>query len=343
MRLRLKRKVKVVLYIIFILAIAGAMAYTFYYGKNNVKKKSITYSKESSINYVTYLKDNNHFADQFLKDNYNYVANLIDYFNLDFNYSYVLGEAIKYDLDYEVLANLEIYDADNKNKPIDTKEFTILDKQTQSGTGQLIKIDLYNQIVKYDTYNDIIQEWKKEVTPEATLKIKFVVNWKGYSDTLDKEVSDNYVKDFNIPISDKVITISKPTSDAYAGTLYANQTLGNWFLIIMLSFGLLLVMGLIGLINTLIKINNNRSKYEQKVNKILREFDRAITEAKGTFKKDNKEHYIEVNDFMELLDVHDNLNEPIIYYKSSNNTRSTFVVRNGTDVYYAVIKRDEYE
>ena len=107
LRLRLKRKVKVVLYIIFILAIAGAMAYTFYYGKNNVKKKSITYSKESSINYVTYLKDNNHFADQFLKDNYNYVASLIDYFNLDFNYSYVLGEAIKYDLDYLFIAVYE--------------------------------------------------------------------------------------------------------------------------------------------------------------------------------------------------------------------------------------------
>ena len=47
------------------------------------------------------------------------------------------------------------------------------------------------------------------------------------------------------PISDKVITISKPTSDAYAGTLYANQTLGNWFLIIMLSFGLLLIWDVI--------------------------------------------------------------------------------------------------
>lgn len=343
MRLRLKRKVKVVLYIIFILAIVGCMAYTFYYGKNNIKKKSITYSKEGSLNYVTYLKDNNHFDDQFLKDNYNYVASLINYFNVDFNYSYVLSESIKYDLDYEILANLDIYDADNKTKPIDTKEFKILEKQNDNGTGKLIKVDLYNQTIKYDTYNDIIQNWKKEVTPEANLNVKFIVNWKGYSETLEKELSDNYVKDFSIPISEKIITISKPSSDASAGTLYANQTLGNWFLIIMLSFGLLLLIGLIGLINTIIKINKNKSKYEQKVNKLLREFDRAITEAKGPFKKNKGEHYIEVNDFMELLDVHDNLNEPIIYYKSSNNTRSIFIVRNGTDVYYAVIKRDEYD
>jgi len=343
MRLRLKRKVKVVLYLIFILAIASCMAYTFYYGKKHVKKESVTYSRESSINYVAYLKNNNHFTDQYLKDSYNYVASLIDYFNIDFNYTYVLSERIDYDLDYEIVASLEIYDTDNKTKPIDTKDFTILEKQTESNNGQLIKIDLYNQVIKYDVYNNIIQEWKREVSPEATLKIKFMVNWKGYSNILDKELSDSYVKDFNIPISDKIITISKPNIDSSAGRLYANQSLGKWFLLIMGSFGLLLLMGLIGLINTIIKINKNKSKYEQKVNKILREFDRAITEAKGVFKRNPDENYIEVNDFMELLDVHDNLNEPIIYYKSSNNSRSTFVVRNDRDVYYAVIKRNEYD
>lgn len=342
MKIRLKKKVKVALYIIFILAIIGCMANTFFYVKSQVKKKRITYSKESSVNYVTYLKDNNHYSDQFLKDNYNYVASLIDYFNVDFNYSYVLNDDIKYKIDYEVVANLEIYDADNKSKPIDTKEFTIFKKQTETGTGQLIKVDLYNQIIKYDDYNKIIQEWKKEITPEATLKVKFKVNWKGYSDSLNREVSENYVKDFNIPISDKIITISKPSTDATNGMLYAKQTLGSWFLIIMGSFGILLVIGFIGLIDTIIKINKNRSKYEQEINRILRRFDRAITEAKEQFIKYKDEKYIEVNNFMELLDVHDNLNEPIIYYKNSNKS-SIFAVRNNKDVYYVLIERDEYE
>ena len=41
--------------------------------------------------------------------------------------------------------------------------------------------------------------------------------------------------------------------------------------------------------------------------------------------------------------MHDNLNEPIIYYKSNNNMKSTFVVRNGNDIYLTVIKRNEYD
>ena len=101
-------------------------------------------------------------------------------------------------------------------------------------------------------------------------------------------------------------------------------------------------MGIIGFINLIIQTNKKKSKYEQKINKILREFDRAITEAKGPFMKKEGEHYIEVNDFMELMDVHDNVNEPIIYYRNNNN-RSTFVVRNGSDIYYSVIKRDEFD
>lgn len=315
----------------------------FKYGKDNVRLRSITYSRDSNINYVTYLKNNNHYSDQYLEDDYNYVASLIDYFNVDFNYSYVLGEKIKYDLSYEVIANLEIYDADNKSKPIEKKEFQILDKKTESNEGQLIKVDLYNQIINYETYNTIIQEWKKEVKPDATLKVSFNVNWKGISPTLEKEVSDSYKKVFEIPISEKIITISKPPRDTESGKLYADQAVGKWFMILLTSFGLLELIFIVGLINTVIKANRNKSKYEQKIGKILREFDRAITEAKGTFKKQPGEHYIEVNDFMELLDAHDNLNEPIIYYKNNNNTKSIFVVRNGIDIYYSIIKRDEYD
>lgn len=343
MKLKLKAKVKATIYVVFIFAIIGCMACTFYCGKNKLKNKSITYSKEGSINYVTYLKDNSHYNNEYLKDDYNYVASLIDYFNVDFNYSYVLGENIKYNLEYEVVANLEVYDSDNTTKPIEKKKFQILEKTSQSGNAQVIKVDLYNQKIEYDIYNKIIQEWKKEISPEATLKVDFIVSWDGYSNSLGKKVSDNYTKEFKIPISNKVINIVKPSKDSDTGRVYADQTLGNWFYIIIASFGLLLLMCIIGLVNIIIKINRNKSKYEQKVNKILREFDRAITEAKGPFRKSEGENYIEVNDFMELLDVHDNLNEPIIHYKNSNNTASSFVVRNANDIYYTIIKRDEYD
>ena len=341
-RLRLKRKVKVTLYIIMILLVSGMLIFEVYYSKNILKKKSVAYNKSSNINYVTYLKNNNHFNSQYLEDDYNYVASLINYFNLDFNYTYVLNENIDYILTSEVVGVLEVYDSDTKDKPLDKKPFNLVDKSTISKNGQVIKVELYNIKVDYETYNNIIQEWKKDVSPEATLKVQFKVKWQGFSKTINKELSDEYTNTFEIPISQKVININKPNVMSDKGTLYSNQTLGNSYFIVVGSTVVILLIFLIGFINLIISINKNKSKYEQKVKRILREFDRAITEENGKFEKKEDEHYIEVKEFMELMDVHDNLNEPIIYYKHSNN-KCIFVVRNGTDIYDSMIKRDDYD
>ena len=341
--LKLKRKTKLALYIVFTIFLIGLLIFEIDYSQNTLKKKSITYSKESSINYVTYLKENNHFSDEFLKDNYSYVANLIDYFNIDYSYIYALSEKIDYVLTYEVKAVLEVYDSDNKAKPIDNKNYQLVPKETTSSNGQLVKVELFNQKIDYETYSKIIEEWKKELSPDATLKVEFLVNWTGHSNVLNKEIGDQYTNSFEIPISNKIISINKPKGVSEKNKqLYANQTFGKNFYLLIGSTSVLILITMLGIINTLIKINSGKSKYEQKIKKILREFDRAITEAKGIFIRKDGEHYIEVKEFMELMDVHDNLNEPIIYYKNSNNA-SIFVVRNGTDIYYTIIRRSDFD
>ena len=174
------------------------------------------------------------------------------------------------------------------------------------------------------------------------MKIVFKVDWQGYSNELQKDISDSYSNTFEIPLSEKIITISKPAGVNDAGYIYSKKALSIIYLSIIFVTGILLLLVMIGLIITIIKMNKAKSKYEQKIKRILREFDRAITEAKGRFKVERGEKTIEVREFMELMDVHDNLHEPIIYYKTSVN-KSTFVVRNGKDIYYTVIKRDECE
>ena len=342
MRLRLKRKVKLILYIILVLSLIGMLIYELNYSQDALLKKKITYSKESEINYIAYLKDNNHYNDSFLKEDYNYVASLMDYFNVDYNYTYAISENVDYILTYEVTGELDIYDSDAKNKPVDHKTYQIVPKETVSGTGQVVKINLFNKELKYDTYSKIVDEWKKEISPDATLKVTFKVNWTAPSKVLNKQIGDSFSSTFEIPVSEKIINIVKPNNIKDSGSIYANQAFGSNFYVLIGSTLLIMFIGIMGIINTLVIMNKNKSKYEQKIKKILREFDRAITEAKGKFVKKPDEHYIEVKEFMELMDVHDNINEPIIYYRHSSN-KSIFVVRNGQDIYYSIIRRDDYE
>ena len=338
---KIKDNFKIGIYCILIITFLIVLVFEINYGKK-LGRKSITYTKEAEVNYVTYLKNNNHYNNNYLENDYNYVANLVDYFKLDFNYSYVLNENIDYKLDYEVIGYLTIYDSDNTTKPIEKKEYKILDKITEESNGQVIKIDLFNQKIFYDDYNNVVQTWKRELTPSANLKVVFKVNWQGYSNELKKEISDNYSSTFEVPLSEKIITISKPNGLNESGYIYGKKSLGVIYIGLVALTIMCLIFIVVCLIRLMLRIKSSKSKYDQRIKKILREFDRAITEAKGRFKIEKGENAIEVREFMELMDVHDNLHVPIIFYKTSVN-KCTFVVRNGKDIYYTIIKREEFE
>ena len=125
-------------------------------------------------------------------------------------------------------------------------------------------------------------------------------------------------------------------------TLTDEKSLSKPVILMICGTVLLLLVSIIYYIAYIINTAEKKTKYEQKVNKILREFDRAITEAKGKLRIDRYANTIEIKDFMELLDVHDNLNIPIVYYKISS-TKSLFIVKNENDIYYYVIKSDDFE
>lgn len=340
--LKLKTKYKATLYVIIILVLMCTLFYELNFAKSSLKAEKVTYTKTGSINYVTYLKNNDYYANTYLEKDYNLVASFIDYFNFDYNYAYALSESIDYKLDYEVVGFLDVFDSDNDTKPIEKKKYQLYDKKTENGTGQVIKVDLYNQKVFYDVYNKIVQNWKKEISPNVTLNIVFKVNWTGFSKVLNKEVSDSYTNTISIPISDKTINITKPVDTEEKDFLTSNQPLNNGLLIIIVSTILMLLTIIVCFVLFIVRIMKRRSKYDIKVRKILREFDRAITEARGIFTKDDSKKYIEVSEFMELMDAHDNLNEPIIYYKN-NNDKCIFTVRNGDDIYYYALIRSEYD
>lgn len=341
MKRKLKFKVKIILLIISLIFIFMLFLLELFFSNSVMQKKTISYAKESNLNYITYLKDNSHYDSHYLKNDFNLVANLIDYFNLDYNYIYTLDEKIDYNLTYDVQAVLEIYDSENDVKPVQKRSFTILDKKEETGSSQAIKVDILNQKIVYETYNNIVQEWKKDISPNANLKIIYNINWNGYSKILKKELTDTTTTEFIIPVTNKTIDIKVPENINEKGIHENNVKLPIWYTIIIVATLVVFIIIVLNLFFSLLN-GKNKSKYELKINKLLREFDRVITEAKGEFVMNDEDNYIEVKDFMELLDVHDNINEPIIYYKNSEDL-SVFVIKNVHDIYYTAIRRSDYD
>lgn len=337
----MKKKRKLRLSFVCTVLLIIAVVFEINYGINKLKIKSINYEKSGNVSVRTYLKENSYYNSNYLDEDMAVIANLIDYFKLDYNYSYALSDNVDYKVKYGITTDLIVFDSDNNTKPIYTNSEVILDEKEESGHGQVVKIDLYNQKISYDSYNKIVQSLKKEVVPNANLVVNFNVYLEGYSNKLGEKITDSYNNSLTIPITNKTININKPGVTSDKGSIDSNDKLGAGYIVLVVSTLIVLLVLIIYTLTSAFR-DKHLTKYDIKINKILREFDRAITEAKSTFELSEDDNNIEVVDFMELLDVHDNINSPIIYYKVSDDV-SVFATRNNNDVYYYVIKRKDFD
>ena len=343
MKLKLKRKYGVVFYVIPIIILIGLLIYEIGYATKKVDVASIAYKESSDIAYKVHLKENNYYDTEYLDENSSYIASLIDDFIVDYKYINTFSEKMNYTLTYNVTADLKVYDSNNDKKPIYTKKYTLIEDKTIEDNGKMAKVDINDEIINYNEYNKIVTELKREVVPNATLVINFNTKFKGKSQNVSKDIVSNKTSSLSIPISQKTIDVDlKKSNSSDNKTITDSRSLSKPIILMIAGTVLLLIVSLIYYIMYLINSAEKKTKYEQKVNKILREFDRAITEAKGKLRIDRRANTIEIKDFMELLDVHDNLNIPIVYYRI-NSTKSLFIVKNENDIYYYVIKSDDFE
>ena len=345
MRLRLKRKFGLVLYTMLIVFLSVLLFFEIGMVKSRTKSEGVAYREEPlKISYKVLLKPNNYYETQYLDETYNAIANLIDQFILSYKYQNTFSSEVDYKVKYGVTAELVVYDSNNDDKPIYTKPYTLIETKEISGRGLMAKIDDNDNGINYNDYNAIVSELKREVLPNAILIIKFNTEFKASSDKVEKEFGNKKNTSITIPISQKTIGIAvdKKLDNASEGFIPGKTIVDPASLVLAIGTSVILCLSMIKFSVYIIKTAKKKSKYDQAVSKILREFDRTITEAKGKLRIDKDANTIEVKDFMELLDAHDNFNIPIIYYKLSNHM-CVFLVKKDNDIFYNVMKSDDYE
>ena len=340
--MKLKRKVGLIFYAIPIFILVIILLLELGFAKKSSQSEGVAYTEKSNITYKVLLKPNNYYEKEYLDDKYNVVASLIDKFIVNYNYVNTFSSEMDYKVKYNVTASLVIYDSDNSEKPIYTKNYVLVDDKEIKGKGLIAIVDLLNNDVNYDEYSAIVNQLKREVIPDANLIIKFNTVFEGNSELLDKPIKSSKTSTLTIPVSQKTINVDiKKDLNAKEEFVNSHVDVDKKLFILIVATIIVLVLLVIKYIMYVVKTAKKKTKYDQAVNKILREFDRAITEARGKLRLDRSNNTIEVKDFMELLDVHDNFNIPIVYYKI-NNYMCVFLVRNNNDIYYTVMKSDDY-
>lgn len=336
-----------IIFILNILLMVVALTQSLYFLmlSLSVKHDTINYQENGNIDYKVYLKDNDFYETNYLGKDMVYVSSLIKNINTTFNYDFNIDKKSDIDFEYNVIGKIIITD-NAENNTFFEKEYTLVDNvKDKMSDGK--KYNLTKDVnIDYGYYNGLANKFKKSYG--VNTKSRFVVTMNIKYDNGSKTIKLNNSNKLalTIPLSESEVNISldssKLNSQNHQITTGSHIVINSGRkLVASTLLGLIAIFLLVNIIITLFELKPRRSKYESLIRKILREYDRLIvnTTTAPTFKSNKR---VNVETFQELLDVRDNLKEPIKYY-IVNDKECIFYLNHNKEVYVLNIKADELE
>ena len=301
----------------------------------------ITFTEQEVVDYKVYLKANDFYTEKYLPKNRAYIANLIDYIDVDLKYVFHIGDLTKMDVNYKVIGELVIENSNGANRYFE-KEYTIVDSKQKRVEGVNEFLISENVKVNYDYYNELANRFRAAYGVDTNSYLKIYISLDKQTDkSLSYSISEGTkVDSITIPLSQRAIEINinsssntatrfvmpKPTMRIDSVSLLGELLtffVAAFALVKVVKYGVMLIKG--------------SNPYDKFVNKVLKDYDRLIIEIHTNIDFTDY-NVIEVNKFSELLDVRDNLKMPINYYNIAPHEKGIFYIKHSDDIYLLAIK-----
>ena len=338
--------IRIIINILIILIIIGSIIKLTTMAYSVTKDEVIKYKENSSIDYKVYLKENDFYEQPYLDKGMAYVASLIDKIKINYNYFFTVNKNSDIDIENEVIAKLIITSQSNSNIFFE-KEY-VLTENTSEELKNGKNYELIKEVeIDYGYFNNLANKFRSNyaVNTSSSLEVYLKVKEKN-KDTNTFDLNNENKTVLTIPLSEQEININlnnKNVNDEKQIVKKQEVKLTKpIYLVISAILALLLIIEIINLIRKLLLIKNKLSKYDKYINKILRGYDRVIVNVKTAPDLD-KYNVIKVESFEELIDVRDNIKEPIKYLVIQEHQKSEFFITNHIDLYLYVIKEVDLE
>lgn len=310
------------------------------------------YSESSNLDYKVFLKENSDFDKKYYtkSDDASFLSSLINYIDTDFNYTFKSAENIGMEYTYYVDAVVRVDGTDGKN--LWKKTENVLKRKTLNDmSSTMFKIN-ENVKIEYDKYNTEATDFmtKYKVTGDAYVEVNLYVDVVGKHSSFDKKISDRAVMTMKVPLNVKAagIDLDYDVSNSgdevlqYQSTIISNPVL----FCIALFLSILDLLGVIAIVSWIIKNRDNSTRYQKKLNKILRDNDKLISETIITERVEDmmktRSLRIEViKDFESLMDIRDNLDKPILYHEERPGEEAVFYIINDRVGYIYVMRVED--
>lgn len=304
---------------------------------------SIYYSERSNLDYKVYLKPNPYFTETYLGKGRQYIANLIDYIDVDFNYDFNASNLMNFQYRYLIKADIVVYEKGDSSKILyQTSENLVPEKTLQYNNANIYSIR-ENLKVDYARYNALVSSFKKDysLALESDLKVTLYVFMNGSAETIEQPLSSAQTMVLSLPLTEQTINVSasyKEVNEASVVEEYSNVEKIN--IIYFVLFGVSLIAALVAtvkLIRFLNKIKVKGTEYDRILGTILKDYEGIVARVKKVPDFSGRT-VVELESFDEILDISEKLDKPILFIEMHKRQKSWFLVVNGNEIYKYALK-----
>ena len=337
------KKTTIILDIIVFLACIAFGSYFLIHSYKYQEPTKSFYEEKSNVDYKVYLNENKFYETDYLDKDMLYVANIIKNIKINFDYNYKIDTPQNIEFTYNIIGKLVISDNIEKKVYLE-KNFTLLKDKSITMIGKQSQDISENLTIDYSYYNSLANDFKASygVNTDSNLIIYMTISQKN-TDKNKININNMSVMNVNIPLSKKSIEIALDYKEINRSDYIINEvpkaTIDKTNIIITIIFIIFAIISFIKLERQIIKKTNKYNKY---VKKILREYDRLIVESSNKISFDGKE-IVNLGKFTELLDVHDNLQLPILYNSIYQNKKCEFYIIHENMIYLYTVKSSDFE
>ena len=305
--------------------------------------KNVSYEEHGNTDYKVFLKDNIYYEDKYLDKNMSYIANLIDYISVDYNYKFKADTLFDGEYSYKIRADLEILNAENKTLFF-TKKYDLIKEKTFTIENQNEYNIVENIKIDYDHYNSLANGFKSSygVDTESNLIIYLDLYRNIDQNSINNpNINGNGTIKLTIPLSEKAINIKMDSMEINNKNVITS--LDDYYLedIKYLIIGIIsLIVSLylfIKIVKRLSRLSISPTDYDKTLKKILNQYDRLIvtTSSMPNLEKNN---IIKLKEFVELLDAKDNLHKPIFFIEVTPHQKAYFFIQDDDKIILFTLK-----
>ncbi len=298
-------------------------------------KYNIHYSNKSNIDYNVYLKPNNFYETTFLPKDKQYISSLIDYIDINFDYTFKKYENTNLEYSYYINATILIDNLQGKN--IYNNEKTIVNKKPFNPvTNDTFSVN-ENVKIDYAMYNNLTTSFINNygISANSKVVVSLYVDILGKDAEFVKEINKKPVSSLEIPLTNKNIDItmnSKLSNNSDEVMEYKSTVIS---LPILLTLAIILaitdiILVIVIIIYTIRKCDVH-TLYNLKLKRILKDYDRYITETAATesvpeLLNDEKSRVEIVKSFDNLINVRESIEKPILYHEERPGEEAVFYI-----------------